>query len=103
MQKDRLYRLMDIIEEIKEIEVLLSQHEALDSESPSLIMDQYRVKKEQLLIFFIEEINASSVVQNRRLGIIKQLMEKFYKDSDSGISPSSEDEELYVLEKAISA
>jgi hypothetical protein len=101
MVKDKLYRLMDVLDEIKKIESQLSHHEALGDSDTVILKDQYRARKEQLLVYFINELNASSLVQTHCLGIIKQIMEKFYRNP-GGVA-SSEDEDLFELEQAISA
>lgn len=103
MVKDKLYRLMDIVDEIKKIDQQLTKHAELGSEETALITDQYKARKEQLLVYFINELNASSIYQATRLGIIKQMMERFYKSSERDVLTLSKDEDLHQLTRAISA
>ena len=103
MVKDRLYRLMDIVDEIKKIDQQLSKHAELGNEETNLLSNQYKARKEQLLVYFINELNASNIYQASRLGIIKQIMERFYQSSDKDVLFQSKDEDLYQLTRAISA
>ncbi|WP_258541788.1 hypothetical protein [Parvicella tangerina] len=94
---------MDILDEIKQIDELLSQHTAHQNES-TLMAGQYKARKEQLLVYFINELNASNAYQTHRLGLIKQMMERFYPTSEKESSaPSITDEDLHTLAQAISA
>lgn len=79
MEKEKLYRLMDVLDEIKQIDVLISKHESQEEQS-SLMLDQYKARKEQLLMYFINEINASSEYRSYRLSMIKLVMERFYPE-----------------------
>ena len=80
MNKEKLYRLMDILDEIKSIEDFISKHESQSTENSALVIEQYKSRKEQLLTYFINEINASSEYKSSRLSMIKLLMERFYPE-----------------------
>lgn len=81
MKKEKLYRLMDVLDEIKEIDELISKHESQGEEASSLMLNQYKARKEQLLTYFINEINASTEYKSFQLSMIKMVMERFYPES----------------------
>ena len=80
MEKEKLYRLMDVLDEIKQIDELISKHESQGDEASSIMLDQYKARKEQLLMYFINEINASTEYRSYRLSMIKLIMERFYPE-----------------------
>ena len=80
MEKEKLYRLMDVLDEIKQIDELISKHELQGEEASSIMLDQYKARKEQLLMYFINEINASTEYRSYRLSMIKLIMERFYPE-----------------------
>ncbi len=80
MEKEKLYRLMDVLDEIKQVEELISKHEFQGEDASSIMLDQYKARKEQLLIYFINEINASTEYRSYRLSMIKLIMERFYPE-----------------------
>lgn len=103
MKKDKLYRLMDVLDEIKQLDELLSKH-ASSEDGSSLMMDQYKARKDQLLIYFINEINASEEYRDHQLKIIKHIMERFYSEAGKESSLHSvKDKDLSELVDAISA
>lgn len=81
MEKEKLYRLMDVLDEIKEIDELILKHESQGEEASSLMIDQYKARKDQLLTYFINEINASAENRSSRLSMIKIVMERFYTEN----------------------
>ena len=80
MEKEKLYRLMDVLDEIKQVEELISKYEFQGEDASSIMLDQYKARKEQLLIYFINEINASTEYRSYRLSMIKLIMERFYPE-----------------------
>lgn len=53
MKNENLYRLMDVLDEIKQIDDLISKHLELTKSDSSFMVDQYEARKEQLLAYFI--------------------------------------------------
>ncbi len=104
MENDKLYRLMDVIDEIKQLDNLISKHHEQKSGDNSIMLDQYNAKKEQLLTYFINELNAFSQSQSSNLFIIKRVMERFYNyPSNSNVTQIPKDDNLSVLYDALSA
>jgi hypothetical protein len=103
MEKEKLYRLMDVLDEIKQIDQLISKHLEQSNGKSSLMIDQYHARKDQLLTYFINEVNVSAENRNIRLSIIKTTMERFYSKTISSNSNSSVDKNLNSLSDAIFA
>ncbi|PWH81292.1 hypothetical protein [Brumimicrobium oceani] len=78
MENEKLYRLLDVLDEIKQIDELMLIHDSKKEKATTLIMDQYRFRREQLLTYLINEINASSDNLSSRLSMIKLIMERFH-------------------------
>lgn len=104
MDKAKLYRLMDVIDEIKQLDDLISIHHEHKSGENSLMLEQYLAKKDQLLGYFINELNAFSDAQSHNLHLIKQVMERFYNQSPNiSAVQIPKDNNLRVLYDALSA
>lgn len=105
MENEKLYRLMDVIDEIKQLDVLISKHHEHSLGDQTLLqLTQYKTKKEQLLTYFINEINALSEYRNDSLLIIKRMMERFYNNSEKALNNNLLiDKKLSILTEAISA
>jgi hypothetical protein len=104
MEKEKLYRLMDVLDEIKQIDELISKHESQGKEASSLMIDQYKARKEQLLTYFINEINTSSEYRSSRLSMIKLMMERFYPEiKEENKKSIIQDKNLSSLAKALLA
>ena len=103
MEKEKLYRLMDVLDEIKQINELILKHESQGKKASPLMIDQYKARKEQLLTYFINEINASSEYRSSRLSIIRLVMERFYPEiKEEKNKVIKQDENLSYLAKALS-
>lgn len=78
MTESELYKLMDLIEEINRVEVMLEIH-SQNSES-KLMLNQYNAKKLKLTRELISELLASSDKTSLSMGVIKSILDKFYKN-----------------------
>lgn len=78
MTESKLYKLMDLIEEINRLEVMLKLH-SQNNES-KLMLNQYNEKKLKLTKEFISELLAASDKTNSSIGVIKSMFDKFYKN-----------------------
>jgi hypothetical protein len=102
MKKNKLYRLMDVLDEIKQVDEILSVHSKKSKTESTLMLSQYKAKKEKLLVYFINELNSSPEHRPSRLAIIKKMMERYYPSSKSGkVAFFKQDQELSQLEEAI--
>jgi hypothetical protein len=106
MTADKLYRLMDLLDELKNVDQILSVHEKNNNSASEIMLSQYKAKKEKLLVYFINEINASMDVDYtpQRLIIIKKIMERFYSSPiHSEKQIKKHDEKLDRISDALSA
>lgn len=83
MKREDLYHLRDVIKEIKQLDNLIASHESLGADASSLMIEQYKARKNQLLTYFINEVNASAENRTNSLFVIKRVMERFYPESKS--------------------
>jgi hypothetical protein len=101
MDGENLYRLMDLIEDLKSVEGIIAAHSR--SSGPSDIMlVQYAARKEDLLVRFINELNSSIKADfaSQRLSLIKQMMDRFYSYRPTA---GKHDEGLDQIQSALSA
>lgn len=102
MTTDKLYRLMDILDDLKQIDQIISLHRSENQKNDSLMLSQYLSRRNQLLVYFINELNVSTEQDftPQRLSIIKQIMERFYQVSSED---EKHDAHLDSLVAALSA
>lgn len=102
MTKDKLYRLIDLMEEVKKLDEIMSAHLENKSTSSDLMLAQYASKKEKLLEYMINEINSTNSDLPERLTLIKRIMERFYSIPAS-ISDSKRNKDFEILESALAS
>ena len=102
MTTEKLYRLMDILDDLKKIDSIILLHRSKTTDTSDMMLSQYMVRRNQLLVYFINELNATSDVDDtpQRLGLIKNIMERFY--SVPGVF-EKHDSQLDSLAEALSA
>ncbi|MCC6703191.1 MAG: hypothetical protein IT221_16800 [Fluviicola sp.] len=102
MTTDKLYKLMDILDDLKQIDQIISLHRSENQKNDSLMLSQYLSRRNQLLVYFINELNVSTEQDftPQRLSIIKQIMERFYQVSSED---EKHDAHLDSLVAALSA
>ena len=100
MTKDKLFRLMDILDDLKKIDSIIALHRSQDSDTSEAMLSQYSARKNQLLVYFINELNSSSEEASQRLSLIKQIMERFFNNP---VDVRKQDQDLESLAAALSA
>lgn len=102
MTTDKLYRLMDILDDLKKIDSIMQVHRSNTTDTSEVMLSQYKARRNQLLVYFINELNASSDMDEtpQRLGLIKNIMDRFY--SVPGVF-EKQDSQLDSLAEALSA
>lgn len=89
MKKVEIYKLMDLIDEIKKLDELISLHRQMDISE--FIVSQYEAKKTKLMGSLIDELASPPVQSTQSYLLIKMLLNKYYpvkpeeeliKDSD---------------------
>ena len=86
MKKAEIYKLMDLIEDIKKLDELISLHRQLDTSD--FMISQYEEKKTKLMGVLIDELASPPVQSTQSYLLIKMLLNKYY--------PVKPEEELIV-------
>jgi hypothetical protein len=76
MKKAEIYKLMDLIEDVKELDKLISIH--LDIDNSDLMISQYEAKKTKLMGILIDELASPPVQSTDSYLLIKMLLNKYY-------------------------
>lgn len=100
MNKSKLHRLLDLINDIKKIDALIQLHSGLDDSDE--ITNQYVSKKEKLVGYIIDELNDPKNRSQDSFLIIKLLIEKFYtSDKNITLRKAFTKQDFPELEKAL--
>jgi hypothetical protein len=88
MKKGEIYKLMDLIEDIKKLDELISLHRQLDTSD--FMISQYEAKKTKLVGILIDELASPPVQSTQSYLLIKMLLNKYYpfKPEDGLIADS---------------
>jgi hypothetical protein len=86
MKKTEIYKLMDLIEDIKKLDQLISVHR--QTGSSAFMIDQYEAKKTQLMGSLIDELASPPVQSTQSYLLIKMILNKYY--------PVKPEEELII-------
>lgn len=76
MKDNKLYNILDLIEEIDKVDKMIELHK--DSES-DLMLKQYQDKKLKLSGFLFEELLTNTGSRSEVMYLIKIFIEKFYQ------------------------
>ena len=76
MKKGEIYKLIDLIEEIKKLDELISLHHQLDTSD--FMIGQYEAKKTKLMGLLIDELASPPVQSTQSYLLIKMLLNKYY-------------------------
>src|SRR5690554_7131563 len=76
MKDNKLYNILDLIEEIDKVDKMIELHK--DSES-DFMLKQYQDKKLKLSGFLFEELLTNTDSRSEVMYLIKIFIEKFYK------------------------
>lgn len=75
MKESVVFRLMDLIEDIKDVNKMIQLH----ADSPSdLMLIQYKAKRDKLMSYLIDELVKPDVRSPKSFAIILQLLDKQY-------------------------
>jgi hypothetical protein len=86
VNQNRFCTLMDLIEDIKKLDELISLHRQLDTSD--FMISQYEEKKTKLMGVLIDELATPPVQSTQSYLLIKMLLNKYY--------PIKPEEELIV-------
>ena len=95
MDDVKKYRLMDLIDDIKEVDAMIKLHSA---DASAMMHEQYKYKKDKLVSYLIDELVNPEVRSSKSIFIIKILIEKFYPNLRKEAQADIEHEDLNELE-----
>lgn len=75
MDDAKKYKLMDLIEDIKNVDAMINLHSA---DSSAMMLEQYRYKKDKLIAYLIDDLVEPELRSAKSMFIIKIAIEKFY-------------------------
>lgn len=75
MDSAKKHKLLDLVDDIKDVEAMIKLHSNDDS---ALMLSQYKYKKEKLLSYLIDELVNPELRSPKSMFIIKIAIEKFY-------------------------
>ncbi|BAU52911.1 hypothetical protein [Mucilaginibacter gotjawali] len=76
MKKAEIYKLMDLIEDVKKLDELISLHRQADTSD--FMISQYEAKKTKLMGILIDELASPPVQSTQSYLLIKMLLNKYY-------------------------
>ena len=77
MKDNKLYHILDLIEEIDKVDKMLVLHKDSDSD---LMLNQYKSQKLKLSNYLVKELLTNSDNRTEVMYIIKLFIEKFYNN-----------------------
>jgi len=98
MNKSRLYKLYDLVEDIKKVDGLIRMH--LLNEPTDIVAGQYKARKTKLIGSLIDELASPEFQSPESFNIIRKVLEKYCPEIYvAGFSEVSQ--ELKNLEAAL--
>lgn len=76
MKKADIYKLMDLIEEIKKVDAMILLHQ--DFDKSKFMVSQYEGRKTKLMGSLIDELISPTVQSPQSFSLIKLVIEKYY-------------------------
>ncbi|MCX6278593.1 MAG: hypothetical protein NT004_10895 [Bacteroidetes bacterium] len=100
MENVKILRLIDLINDIKKVDALVQLHSNLNDSK--IITNQYVAKKEKLIGYLIDELNAPKIRSQNSFLTIKLIIDKFYSSLDDNTYHGAfTKSDLLELEKAL--
>lgn len=98
MKQSQLYKLLNILEDIKKVDAMIKLHTTHDESA--FMLNQYQARKDKLASILIDELVSPSLRSSRSIKTIKLIIEKYYPDLDKK-NTSSKTDDFAKLELAI--
>ncbi len=86
---------MDLIDDIKKVDDMIKLHSANTS---TLMLEQYKIKKEKLICYLIDELVEPDLRSPKSFAIIRILIDRFYPNLKKEAQADINHEELNELE-----
>ena len=98
MKPSQFYKLLDLVENIKKADAMISLHKEHDESD--LMLNQYEARKDKFVGLLIDELVAPSIRSARSIHTIKLIIDKYYPETGNNFSGAKADD-LAKLELAI--
>lgn len=100
MEQEKLYKLMDLIDDIKKVNDMIEIH---SNNSSSIMLGQYKGKKDKLVSYLIDELVDADTRSPKSFDIINKLLARFYPNLTKEAEADIYHKELEKLEAALVA
>lgn len=81
MTDNQIYKLMDLVEDIKNLDNIIQIHN--QNSNDSLMLSQYQAKKIKLISFLITELNEKKETSLEGILIIKKILDKYLSPNNT--------------------
>jgi len=98
MNQAQYYTLLDLLEDIKGVDKMITLHLNDDS---AFMLEQYKSKKEKLIRNLIDKLISPSLMSARSIHTIKMVIDRFYGDEMEKLDKQSLNDELSKVEHAL--
>ncbi len=98
MANSKIYKLIDLIEDVKKVEEMIFLHQNDDSK---FMLSQYQAKKVKLTGDLISQLNSPPLKSTTSFLLMKRFLDRFYADSSAPISVDSQITDLRELEAVL--
>jgi hypothetical protein len=102
MSSNKIFKLVDLIEDIKKVDEMIDLHQ--NDKDSSIMLSQYHAKKAKLTSYLISELITSpefKLTNGLSLLFIKHFLDKFYPDSFINANTEKEIKVFEQLEAAL--
>lgn len=97
MKDNKLYSILDLIEEISKVDKMIDLH---SNSSSDLMLNQYQNQKLKLSNYLFKELLTNSDNRSEVMYIIKIIIEKFYNNEINHLN-FGENDNLKKIESAV--
>lgn len=98
MDNVKKYRLMDLIDDVKEVDAMIKLH---STDSSSSMLEQYKYRKDKLIGYLIDELVEPELRSAKGMFIIKMMIEKFYPNLKAEVQGDNNHKDLNELEAVL--
>lgn len=98
MTDNQIHRLIDLVEEIRDLERMIRLHESADVNDSTMLF-QYQKKQTKLISHLIKDLSSPTVRSPAAFSILKDLLESFYPNRKGGRLKREDKVKAQKLEK----
>ena len=98
MNQAKKYKLMDLIEDIKKVDDMISLH---STNTSTFMLEQYKIKKAKLISYLIDELVEPDLRSAKSFAIIQKLIKRFYPNLKKEAQADVNHQDLNELEAVL--